>query len=182
MRIFRILPVTGALCLFILLSSSASVSAQKKKPDCSPESISKCKYGFAPFKIGYSSVSKITPSLFGDWKRLIAYNFTLAELYAIAYGAGSTIPDDKLMLQVRNPEKLKAKYCYELNTPPELADNMFVLMLQHLEYQFPDYTAFISYQEGKNYIVVTDKEYGILLSEKPLHFRGKQKYKKDTTY
>lgn len=138
----------GAFGLFVLLSPTSNVTAQKKKPKCGPELTTKCRYGFAPYKAGYPSVSKLTPSTFGNWKRLIAYNFTLAELYAIAYGAGNTISDAKSRVDVRNPEKLKAKYCYELNTPPELADGMFVIMLQHLEDRFPEYTASVSSLNG----------------------------------
>jgi len=172
----------GAMYLFLLLTNINPASAQKTKLPCDPSSTSKCRYGFASFKPGYPSISKLTPSTFGYGKRLIAYNFTLSELFAIAYGAGNTVPDTRLILNVRNPEKLKSKYCYELNTPPELVDDMFVIMLQHLEYNFPEYTASISYINGAEYVVVTDKEYGILLSEKPTETIKKAKVRKDTSY
>lgn len=178
----KILTATGAMYLFLSLSTTNSVSAQKTKLPCDRSSVSRCNYGFAPFKLGYPSISKLTPSTFGKGKRLIAYNFTLSELFAIAYGAGNTVPDTRLILNVRNPEKLKAKYCYELNTPSELADDLFVIMLQHLEYNFPEYTAHISYINGTDHVIVTDKEYGILLAEKPTETIKKVKVRKDNSY
>jgi hypothetical protein len=182
MKHLKMLMAMGATYLLLLLTTINPVSAQKKKLPCDPSSTSRCNYGFASFKTGYPSISKLTPSTFGKGKRLIAYNFTLSELFAIAYGAGSTVPDTRVILNVRNPEKLKAKYCYELNTPPELVDDMFVIMLQHLEYNFPEYTAHVSYINGADHVVVTDKEYGILLADRPDETSKRSKVRNDTTY
>jgi hypothetical protein len=182
MKNLKMLMGMGAMYLFLLISTVNPVLAQTKKLPCDPSSTSRCNYGFAPFKLGYPSISKLTPSTFGKGKRLIAYNFTLSELFAIAYGAGNTVPDTRVVLNVRNPEKLKAKYCYELNTPPELADDLFVIMLQHLEYNFPEYTAHVSYINGADHVVVTDKEYGILLADRPVESSKRSKVRNDTTY
>lgn len=173
---------TGALCVLLQLTPSTIATAQKKAALCTTDPITKCRYGFSAFKLGYPSVSKLTPATFGNWKRLIAYNFTLTELYAIAYGAGTTVPDTRVILNVKNPEKFKSKYCYELNTPPELVDNMFVIMLKHLEDRFPEYTAHISYYNGADHVIVTDKEYGILLADRPVQASKKSKVAKDTTF
>jgi hypothetical protein len=69
------------------------------------------------------------------------------------------VPDTRVVLNFRNLQKLKAKYCYELNTPPELVDDLFVIMLQHLEYNFPEYTAQVSYINGADHVVVKSTEY-----------------------
>jgi hypothetical protein len=69
-----------------------------------------------------------------------------------------------------------------LNTPPELVDNMFVIMLKHLEDRFPEYTAHISYYNGADHVIVTDKEYGILLADRPVQASKKSKVVNDTTY
>jgi hypothetical protein len=172
----------GALCLLVQLIPINTATAQEKLVLCATDLTSKCRYGFSAFKLGYPSVSKLTPATFGNWKRLIAYNFTLTELYAIAYGAGSTIPDTRVVLNVKNPKKFKSKYCYELNTPPELVDNMFAIMLKHLEDRFPEYSAHISYYNGADHVIVTDKEYGILLADRPVAASKKSKAANDTTY
>lgn len=57
--------------------------------------------------------------------------------------------------------------------PPELVDNLFIIMHQHLEYQYPDYTASIEYKNGKNYLFIADKEEGILIDSKVVNAKDK---------
>ncbi|MBE9602973.1 hypothetical protein [Pedobacter sp. MC2016-24] len=151
MEKLTIIVVMAMLCL------NFNVLAQKK--DCNIQLVSNCKWGFSGFKTGFASYSKITPSRFAQWRRLVVYNKTLPEMFSIALRA----LDCDILIAVKDPEKLTTKYCYELNTPPELVDDIFVIMHKHLNYQYPDYVASIEYKNGKNYLVISDKEDGILL-------------------
>jgi len=157
------------ICSVATLCLNFSVFGQKK--NCNSQHVSSCKLGFSEFKGGIAPYSKLTPSTFDNWRRLIVYNKTIPEMYAIAFRASEC----DMIINVRNPEKLNIKYCYELNAPPELVDNFFVIMQQHLYYQYPDYTASIEYKNGKSYLIIIDKEEGILIS-------GKVATAKDKTY
>lgn len=174
MKKLTILSVMAFLCL------NNSVRAQSM--DCDPKVVSRCKYGFTSFKTGFKPETKLTPSSFNKWRRLISYNHTPIQLYAIALGAGSPISSERLIIEVKNPERLERKYCYELNTPPELVDNMFVIMLQHLQYEFPDYIATLVPKNGITYLKIEDKDWGILVSDKPLPKFKPLKKTIDTTY
>ncbi|WP_285009272.1 hypothetical protein [Pedobacter faecalis] len=132
----------GFLVLILLLAITAhyKVMAQRKN-SCDVSAYDRCKWGFSKFKGGFESSFHITPSRFNKGRRIIVYNKSLAELYAIALGAGNQFSCEQIIVDVRKPQMLQAKYCYELNTPPDLTDVMFVIMQQHLERQYPEYTA-----------------------------------------
>lgn len=150
----------AALCL----NFSAFSQKKLKNINCKKDTVTQYKYGFSPFKTGYKSYTKITPSQFAAWRRIISYNQTLPELYSVAMGGGNTFPQNRVIVDVREPEKLTKKYCYELQTPPDLTDNIYVIMHQNLSYQYPDYTASIVRINGSSWLKISDKEEGILLN------------------
>ncbi len=150
----------------VLLCLNFTAFSQKrlKNITCKKDSVTQYKYGFSAFKTGYKSYTKVTPSNFSDWRRIISYNQTLPELYAVALGAGSTFHSNRILIDVREPEKLNKRYCYELNVPSHLTDNLFVIMHQNLQYQYPDYIASVVKINGLDWLKITDKEEGILLN------------------
>ena len=154
------------MTLMIIGFLSPEVNAQKKMQRivCEKDAVTSYRYGFSNFKGGFETVAKITPMQFGEWQRIIVYNQTLPQMYAIALGAGNTISDRNVIIEVRDAKKLNSLHCYELNTPLHLNDQMFAIMRQNLETHFPNYVAVIEQRCGKNYLVIKDKEWGILLS------------------
>jgi len=119
------------------------------------QTMEKYKYGFSGFKGGYKPEWYCTK--LGDGKRLMAYNQTIPELYAIAL-VHRPVPIDLSRIEdisLRN--KLKILYCYELQVPAELNDDLFSIMDQNLKDQFPWFTASIKKFEDKEYLVIEDK-------------------------
>jgi hypothetical protein len=158
----KLLRLIGPMLLFFYLSSPGQV-----KKECNFAQADRCKWGFTGFKNGFKSSVNITPSRFESWRRIIVYNKTLPELYAIAFAVGTLeFTPVQIIVDVRNPELLEAKYCYELNTPPDLVDMMYTIMHQQLERQYPDYTASIEERViagvKRSVVVLRDRERGIL--------------------
>lgn len=139
-------------------------SAFSQKVNCKKDTVTAYKYGFSNYKVGFKSSTKVTPSRFNAWRRIISYNQTIPELYAIAIGAGNTIASNRVIIDVREPEKLNKKYCFELNVPPHLVNNIFTIMHQNLLYQFSEYNVSVEYINGLQCLKISDKEEGIILN------------------
>ncbi|MFA4868084.1 MAG: hypothetical protein WC623_07795 [Pedobacter sp.] len=154
------------MCSVATLCLNFNAFGQKKLKNiaCKKDTVTQYKYGFCPYKTGYKSYTKITPSHFSSWRRVISYNQTLPELYAVALGAGNTFSQNRVIIEVREPEKLNKKYCYELQVPAYLCDDMFIIMHQNLQYQYPDYISSVVQINGVNWLKISDKEEGILLN------------------
>ncbi|SDJ95070.1 hypothetical protein SAMN04487898_105132 [Pedobacter sp. ok626] len=155
---------TVSVVALLCLNFGAIAQLHPRNITCKKDTVTSYKYGFSLFKTGYKSYTRITPSQFAGWRRIISYNQTLVELYAVALGAGNTFSNERVVIEVREPEKLNKKYCYELNVPAYLVDNMFVIMHQNLLYQYPKYVASVVCINGSAWLKITDKEEGILLN------------------
>ncbi len=154
------------LCGLATLCLNFNGFSQKRLKNiiCIKDTVTAYKHGFSPYRAGYKSYTKITPAQFSGWRKIISYNQTLPELYSVALGAGNTFPSNRVIVEVREPEKLNKKQCYELIVPPHLVDDIFVIMHQNLLYQYPEYIASVVQINGLNWLKINDKEEGILLN------------------
>jgi hypothetical protein len=94
-------------------------------------------YGFSGYKPGYASDLKIKKDNSGQ--TFIAINYTVEQLFAIAYGAGNPINEKKITIDVMNPDKLQEIRCYKLFVPQQQIANFYTIMQQSLKLEFPDY-------------------------------------------
>ena len=132
------------------------------------------KYAFSGFKSGYKSGYRISDDEFMKGKSITVRNYTVTQLFALAMGTGQmkktvmtdksyepmpAIQAEKIIIDVRQPEKLNQIRCYQLVVPFYLTDNFYVIMRQSLNEEFPEYMVKMERREGGDYMVIKDKEY-----------------------
>jgi len=138
---------------FLILTTLAFLSFNMKGQT---KFIERCKWGTSGFHAGYKSFCKVTSSRVLGWTRVIAYNRTLPELYAMALSSGKNLGVSKILFEIKEPQKLSAKYCFELHTPPDLIREMFPIMVQILDNQHPEYISSLIERDGKTVLLITD--------------------------
>ncbi len=124
------------------------------------------KYAFTGYQSGYKPGYRVSPDVFIKGKSISVRNYTLKQLYALALrweGTHDTSEQEgaekRIVLDVRQPEKLDKVYCYKLVVAYQQQDDFWVLMQRSLNEEFPEYTAVME-RSGKEYfMVIRDKEY-----------------------
>lgn len=144
----------AVLCLNFCFGQVKSNNSSINKP---------YKYGFSSYKSGYKPGYRISTDEFMRCKSITVRNYTITHLFALALGAGDKtnplIPEEKILLGVRQPSKLKQLKCFQLIVPFHLIDNFYVIMQQSLNEEFPEYIVKMQKFEKECYMVIEDKEY-----------------------
>ncbi|MES2454256.1 MAG: hypothetical protein V4594_01895 [Bacteroidota bacterium] len=121
------------------------------------------KYAFSGFKSGYKCGYRISDDEFMKGKSITVRNYTVTQLFALAMGAGemksTLVQAEKIVINVRQPEKLNQIRCYQLVVPFYLTDNFYVIMQQSLNEEFPEYIVKMERREGGDFMVIKDREY-----------------------
>lgn len=115
-------------------------------------------YGFSGFKSGYKSGFKIKNEVANRGKTIIVRNYTIDQLFAIAYGAGTPITQEQVIIDVAEPKKLKGIRCYKLFVPQDQVANFYTIMQQNLRMEFHDYKVTIETTDNKTFMIITDAE------------------------
>jgi len=97
-------------------------------------------YGFSGFKSGYKPGFSIKKEVANRGKTITVRNYTVEQLFAIAYGAGAPINKDQIIIDTIEPKKLQEIRCYKLFVPQHQIDSFYTIMQQNLHMEFPDYT------------------------------------------
>ena len=113
-------------------------------------------YGFLGFKQGHEPNLKIRKNHRGQ--TIIAVNFTVEQLFALAYGAGTPISEEQTIIYVAEPIKLHEIKCYKLFVPQQQTANLYMIMQQNLNMEFPDYKITTESIDNKKYMIITDQE------------------------
>ena len=115
-------------------------------------------YGFSGFKSGYKPGFKVKNEVGNRGKTIIVRNYTVEQLFAIAYGAGSPISHERVIIDVIEPKKLQEIRCYKLFVPQNQATNFYTIMQQNLGMEFPDYKITIEQTDDKTFLIITDED------------------------
>nr|WP_068890594.1 hypothetical protein [Pedobacter panaciterrae] len=111
-------------------------------------------YGFSGFKSGYTPGLRIKKNSRGN--TLTVLNYTIEQLFAIAYGAGTPISYNQTIIDVRERVKLQEIRCYKLFVPQQQTTNFYTIMQQNLKLEFPDYQVTIELIDNEKYMIITD--------------------------
>jgi hypothetical protein len=144
------------------------------KQNCNASTTQPYKYDISGFKSGYKPGYRITDDEFMKGKSIIVRNYSITQLFALALrldNAGNTSANakdtseeqtkntDRILMDVREPEKLKSLHCFQLVVPFYLTDNFYVIMQACLNAEFPDYVVKMERKDAANYMVIKDKVY-----------------------
>lgn len=143
--------VMAALCLNFAYSQDKNKCATAQQSQV-------FKYGFCNYKSGYKPDFKISNDLFAKGKSIMVRNLPVWQLYAIALNCGKELCEEQIIVEVREPKKLKEIRCYQLIVPYYQVDNFFVIMHQNLNLEYPEYLAKMEIRDGINYLIITDKD------------------------
>nr|WP_068886613.1 hypothetical protein [Pedobacter panaciterrae] len=111
-------------------------------------------YGFSGFKSGYTSGLRIKKNSRGQ--TLTVLNYTVEQLFAVAYGAGMPIKHDHNIIDVTERIKLQESRCYKLFVPQQQIANFYSIMQQNLKLEFPAYKITIELIDNEKYMIITD--------------------------
>lgn len=111
-------------------------------------------YGFSEFKSGYVRDLKIEKDSRGQ--TIVVCNYTIVQLFAIAYGAGAPINKDQIIIDTIEPKKLQEIRCYRLFVPQQQIDSFYTIMQQNLHMEFPDYKITIRRVESEKFMIIVD--------------------------
>ncbi|MEJ2884385.1 hypothetical protein [Pedobacter sp. GR22-6] len=124
------------------------------------------KYAFTGYKSGYKTGYRISNDEFLKGKSITVRNYKLKDLYALALrlepphdSSEREAVQDRIILDLRQPEKLEKLYCYKLAVPYQQQDNFWVIMQRSLSEEFPEYTAVMERRGKEYFMVIRDKEY-----------------------
>jgi hypothetical protein len=144
------------------------------KQKCNPSSTLPYKYDISGVKSDYKPGFRITDDEFMKGKSIIVRNYSITQLFALAWrldNIGNTSGNfkdtaeeqtkhtDRILIDVREPERLKALHCFQLVVPFYLTDNFYVIMQQCLDAEFPEYRAKMERKGGEYFLVIRDKVY-----------------------
>ena len=113
-------------------------------------------YGFSGFKSGYKPGFRIKKEVANRGKTITVCNYTIEQLFAIAYGAGTPIIKEQIVIDVADPKKLQQVRCYKLFVPQQQTDNFYTIMQQNLHMEFPGYAVAVEQRDNRNYITIGD--------------------------
>ncbi|WP_449436234.1 hypothetical protein [Pedobacter steynii] len=113
-------------------------------------------YGFTGFKVGQKPGFRIKNEMANRGKTIIVRNYTVQQLFAFAYGAGTPIGSMQVIIDVAEPKKLQEIRCYKLFVPQQQIDNFYIIMQQNLHMEFPDYAIAVERRGNKNYLIIKD--------------------------
>lgn len=153
------LVVMAALCLNFCYG-------QNKKNCPKPGTTRAYIYAFTGYKSGYKTGYRISEDQFMKGRVLTVRNYTITQLFALALRlepphdtSEKASVDERIIIDVRQPQKLKRLYCYKLVVPYNHQDDFYVLMQKSMNDEWPEYSVKME-KRGKDYfMVIRDKEY-----------------------
>ena len=132
--------------------------AQLKEKSPAENQLQLFQYGFSGFNSGYKPGFRIKKEIANRGKTITVRNYTVQQLFAIAYGAGTPINHEQVIIDVAEPKKLQQIRCYKLFVPQQQIDNFYSIMQQNLHMEFPDYKITIEQKDNKNYMIIKDAD------------------------
>ena len=130
--------------------------AQMKEKSPEQNQLQLFQYGFSGYKSGYKPGFKIKKDITNRGKTIIVRNYTVEQLFAIAYGAGTPISHEQVIIDVADPKKLQEIRCYKLFVPQNQVINFYAIMQQNLGMEFPDYKITIERTDDKTFMIITN--------------------------
>ena len=115
-------------------------------------------YGFSGFQSGYKPGFRIKKEIASRGKTITVRNYTVEQLFAIAYGAGTPISKEQIIIEVTEPKKLQQIRCYRLFVPQQQIENLYTIMQQNLHMEFPDYIVTMEQRGDENYMIIKDAD------------------------
>ena len=115
-------------------------------------------YGFSGFKSGYKPGFRIKKEVANRGKTITVYNYTIEQLFAIAYGAGTPISKEQIVIDVAEPKKLQQIRCYKLFVPQRQIASFYTIMQQNLHMEFPDYIVTTKQRGNQIFMIITDED------------------------
>nr|WP_068892081.1 hypothetical protein [Pedobacter panaciterrae] len=112
------------------------------------------RYGFSGFKPGYTPGLRIKKNSRGN--TLTVLNYTIEQLFAIAYGAGTPISYNQTIIDVTDRVKLQEIKCYKLFVPQQQTTNFYIIMQQNLNMEFANYKITIERIDNEKFMIITD--------------------------
>jgi hypothetical protein len=143
--------VMAALCLNLSYSQTKQKCPDQNKPQT-------FQYGITGFKSGYKPGFRISEHKFDKGRTIMVRNHSITRLFAIALGAGTTICDEQIILDVKEPKKLSQIHCYKLVVPSWQTDNFYTIMQQNLNAEFPGYLVAMECRNDKYFMVIKDRD------------------------
>ena len=132
--------------------------AQLKEKSPAENQLQLFQYGFSGFNSGYKPGFRIKKEIANRGKTITVRNYSIQQLFAIAYGAGTPINHEQVIIDVAEPKKLQQIRCYKLFVPHQQIDNFYSIMQQNLHMEFPDYKITIEQKGDENYMVIKDAD------------------------
>ena len=115
-------------------------------------------YGFSGFKSGYKPGFRIKKEVANRGKTITVCNYTVEQLFALAYGAGTPINHEQVIIDVAEPKKLQQIRCYKLFVPQQQTDSFYTIMQQNLHMEFPDYIITTKQRGNQIFMIITDED------------------------
>jgi len=113
-------------------------------------------YGFSGFKSGYKPGFRIKKEIANRGNTITVSNYTIEQLFAIAYGAGTPISKEQIVIDVAGPKKLQQIRCYKLFVPQQQTDNFYSIMQQNLHLEFPEYMIALEKRGNEKCMIITN--------------------------
>jgi hypothetical protein len=113
-------------------------------------------YGFCGFKSGYKPGFRIKKGVVNRGKTITVRNYTVEQLFAIAYGASAPINKEQIINEVMEPKKLQEIRCYKLFVPQQQIGSFYTIMQQNLNMEFPDYLITVEKRGRENCMIIKD--------------------------
>nr|WP_294875607.1 hypothetical protein [uncultured Pedobacter sp.] len=114
------------------------------------------KYGFSGYQSGNKPGFKIKKEVANGGKTIIVRNYTVEQLFAIAYGAGAPMSKEQIIVEVMEPKKLLEIRCYKLFVPQHQMDGFYTIMQQNLNMEFSDYIITVEKRGNVNCMIIKD--------------------------
>lgn len=123
-------------------------------------------YAFSGFKSGYKTGYRISEEQFMKGRVLTVRNYTITQLFALALRLErphdtsiNANEQERIIIDVRQPEKLNRKYCYKLVVSYNHQDDFYVLMQRSLNDEWPEYEVKMEKRGKEYFMTIRDKEY-----------------------
>ena len=113
------------------------------------------RYSFLEFKSGHTPSHRVKKHSRG--KTITVINYTVEQLFALAFGAGTSINQEQTIIDVIDRKKLQEMRCYKLFVPQQQIDNFYGIMQQNLNMEFPEYKIKIEPIGNEKYMIITDQ-------------------------
>lgn len=126
------------------------------------------KYDLCGFRSGFQPGYIVTDDVFMKGKTIVVRNYTITQLFALSLRFHNPKNDtskkqasgqDRIIIDVRQPDQINTRYCYKLVVPFYLTDNFYTIMQSSLHEEFPQYAVKMERRGGADVMVIKDKEF-----------------------